>query len=46
MFQTFLEEESDVDGMVDAGKEGFSFIELGLTGIEELLCEREGTGKW
>ena len=46
MFQTLLEEENDVNGIVDAGKAGFSFIELMLTEIEELLSEGEGTGKW
>ena len=46
MFQTLLEEESDVNGIVDAAKPGFSFIELGLTGTEELLSEGEGIGKW
>ena len=46
MFQNFPEEESDVNGMVDPAKLGFSFIELVLTGIEELLSEGEGTGKW
>ena len=46
MFQTFLEEESDVNGIVDAAKAGFSFIELGFTAKKELLCEGEATGKW
>ena len=41
MFQTLLEEESDVN----ASKLGFSFIELGITAIEELLYEGEATGK-
>ena len=46
MFQTLLEEESDVNGIVDAAKAGFSSTELGFTGTEEQLCEGEGTGKW
>ena len=46
MFPTLLEEESDVNGIVDATKPGFSFIELGFTGTEELICKAEGTGKW
>ena len=46
MFQTLLEEESDVNGIVDATKPRFSFIELGLNGTEELLSEGEGTCKW
>ena len=45
MFQTLLKEESDVTGIVDPMKPGFSFIELGLTGTKELLCEGEGTGE-
>ena len=46
MFQTLVEEESDVNEIVNAGKEGFSFIELGFTATEELLCEGEAIGKW
>ena len=58
MLQIFLEEESDVNGIVDASKAGFSFIEVGFTsegvqvwsklfsGTEELICEGEGTTKW
>ena len=46
MFQTLLEEESDVNGIVNAAKPGFLFIERGLTGIEKLLYEGEGIGKW
>ena len=46
MFQTLLEEESDLNGIVDACKEWFSFIELGFIAIEELLCEGEATCKW
>ena len=46
MLQTLLEEESDVNGIVDATKAGFSSIELGFTGAEEQLCEGEGAGKW
>ena len=46
MFQTLLEEESDVNGIVDVGKVGFSFIELGFIATEELLREGEATGKW
>ena len=45
MFQTLLEEESDVNGIVDAGKAWFSFIELGFTTIEEPVYEGEATGK-
>ena len=39
MFQTLPKYESDVNGIVDAAKEGFSFIELGFTATEELICE-------
>ena len=46
MFQTLIEEKSDVNGIVDARKEGFSFIELGFTVIEELVCKGEATSKW
>ena len=46
MFQIMVEEESDVNGIVNLAKPGFSFIELVLTGIVELLSEGEGTGKW
>ena len=46
MFQPLLEEESDVNGIVNAAKAGFSFIDLGFTAIEELLCDGEATGKW
>ena len=46
MFQTLLEEESHVKGIVDPGKPGFSFIELALIETEELLFEGEGSGKW
>ena len=46
MFQTLLEEESDVNGIIDPAKQGFSFIELVLTRTEELLSGGEGTGKW
>ena len=46
MFHTFLGEESDVNGIVDPMKLGFSFIEIVLTGTEKLLSEGEGTGKW
>ena len=46
MFQNLLEEESDVNGIVDPTKLGFSFIDLGLTGTEELLSEGKDTGKW
>ena len=46
MFQTLLEEESDVNGIVDAAKVGFSSTKLRFTGVEEQLCEGEGTGKW
>ena len=46
MFQTLLEEESDVNGIVDAAKAGLSSIELGFTRTEEQLCEGEGIGKW
>ena len=46
MFQTLLEEVSDVNGIVDAAKAGFSSTKLGFTGTEEQLYEGEGTGKW
>ena len=46
MFQILLEEESDVNGIVDADKTGFSFIELGFIATEELLYEGESTSKW
>ena len=46
MFQNLVEEVSDVNGIVDATKAGFLSTELGFTGTEEQLCEREGTGKW
>ena len=46
MFQNLLEEESDVNGIVDAAKVGFSSTELGFIGTEEQLCEGEGTSKW
>ena len=46
MFQTLIEEESDVNGIVYLEKLGFSFIELVLTGTKQLLFEGEGTGKW
>ena len=45
MFQTFLEEETGVNGIVNTSKEGFSFIELGFTAIEDLLYEGEATSK-
>ena len=46
MFHTLLEQVSDVNGIVDAAKAGFSSIELGFTGVEEQLYEGEGIGKW
>ena len=46
MLQTLLEEESDVNGIVDPSKLGFSFIKLVLTATEELLSEGEGIDKW
>ena len=46
MFQTLLEEESDVNGIVDVGKARFSFTNLGFTAIEILLWEGEDTSKW
>ena len=58
MIQILLEEVSDVKGIVDACKAGFSFIEVGFTieGVqvwsiffsrtEELLCQAEATAKW
>ena len=45
MFQTLLEEESDVNGIVNPTKLWFQFIELVLTGTEQLLSEGEGKGK-
>ena len=44
MFQTFIEEESDVNGIVDAAKAMFSSTEVGFTGAKEQLCEGEDTG--
>ena len=46
MFQNLLEEESNVNGIVDAAKAGFSSTELGFTRAEEQLCEGEDIGKW
>ena len=46
MFQTLLEEKSDVNGIVDATKAKFSSTDLGFTGVEEQFCKGEGTGKW
>ena len=58
MIQILLEEASDVNGIVDEGKVGFSFIEVGFTskgvqvwsklfsGTKELICEGEATSKW
>ena len=46
MFQTLLKEECDMNGIVDACKAGFSFIELGFTATEELLYKGEATVKW
>ena len=46
MFHTLLEQVSDVNGIVDAAKAGFSSTEIGFTGIEEQLCRGEGIGKW
>ena len=46
MLQNLLEGESDVNGIFNPTKLGFSFIDLVLTGTEQLLFEGEGTGKW
>ena len=58
MLQSLLEEASDVNGIVDEGKVGFSFIEVGFTskgvqvwsklfsGTWERLCEGESITKW
>ena len=46
MFQTLIEEESDVNGIVDPAKPGFWFIELVFSETEQLLWEGEATGKW
>ena len=46
MLQTLLEEESEVNGIVNTRKVGLSFIDVGFTAIEELLCEGEATTKW
>ena len=46
MFQTLLEEVSDVNGIVDAAKAGLSSTKLGFTRTEEQLCKGEGAGKW
>ena len=45
MFQTLLEEESDVNGIVDLAKPWFWFIELVFSGTEQLLWEGEATSK-
>ena len=45
MFQTLVEEVSDVNGIVDAAKARFSSTELGFTGTKEQLFEGEGTCK-
>ena len=45
MVQTFLEEESEVNGIVDVGKAGFSFIDIVFTTKKELLCEGEAIAK-
>ena len=45
MFQTLLEEFSDVNGVVDAAKARLSSTKLGFTGIEEQLYKGEGTCK-
>ena len=41
-----LEEESEVNGIVDASKARFSFIGVVFTATEELLCEGEAMAKW
>ena len=41
MFHTLLEDVSDVNGIVDAAKEGLSYTELGFTGIEEQLVREK-----
>ena len=46
MVQTFLEEESEVNGIVDVGKAGFSFIDVVFTETKKLLCEGEVITKW
>ena len=46
MVQILLEEESEVNGIVDAGNAGFSFIDVVFTTTDELLCEGEATTKW
>ena len=46
MFQNLLEDESDVNGIVDAANAGFSSTELGFNGAEEQICEGEDAGKW
>ena len=46
MLQTLIEEASDVNGIVDAKKAWFSFIEVGFTATEELVCEGDPTTKW
>ena len=43
MVQTLLEEESEVNGIVDVGKAGFSFIDVVFTRTEELLYEGEAS---
>ena len=58
MLQIFLEEASDVNGIVDAGKAWFSIIDVGFmskgvqvwsklfSGTEEIIYEGEATAKW
>ena len=58
MLHFFLEEASDVNGIVDEGKVGFSFIEVEFmskgvqvwsklfSGTKKLLCEGEVITKW
>ena len=46
MVQNLIEEESEVNGIVDVGNEGFSFIDVVFIAKEELLCEGEAIAKW
>ena len=46
MVRTLLEQESEVNGIINVGKAGFSFIDVVLTATEELLYEGEATTKW
>ena len=46
MLQILLEEASDVNGIVNAGKAWFSFIGVAFIATKELICEGEAIAKW